>query len=411
MFQRVPLAPHGPTSYLLLCVTVTIVYQQESIQAQRHSVPMLTTTVLSTQGDVYFTSSSNMVHATFCKTPTSARSFSHLPTKLPKNFDKKDFTSSGRFSEAEESTYIYKISLESMTGRRDFESSTTVLESNASLRNSSSDESVCKAEGVSTVSDEGNSDESAHRLDFIHPILGGEEKPLVEASFQDDSSPVNSLRRKGRAAHLTPSPRDSEEDSPVNSLRRRRQPHLNPSPRDSEDDSPVNSLRRKQAVHFSPTPAHHRDANGHPTTLPTSIEQFSRVPTRHGSDPSHSPTKSAAFPEAQPHRPRVSAAHSCSKLRRTKVLTSRKSLDAGSRWLYPYFSTADDNPMFGSHHMTGRGGSVRSGRGAHDAPEILGTLENVVYSSPDSGVHDLSLSSNHSDINSYLAGRGEPQNH
>ncbi len=372
--------------------------------------------VLNSQGDLYFTSSSNMVHsAAFCKTPTSARSFSHLPTKLPKNFDKRDLTTSGRFSEHEESTYIYKISLENMTGRRDFESSGTVLGSTASLRNSSSDESMSKTEGVSTISDEGNSDGSAHRLDFIHPIVGDEEVPLIETSFQEEASPVNSLRRKDRAAHLSPSPRDSEEESPVNSLRRKAQAHLNPSPRDSEDDSPVNSLRRKgHTVHFSPSRSEYRGINGIPI-LPG--KEFSRFPTRHGSmdsHPSNSPTRPAVAPagnvvfqvNSPPLKHKVSAAHSCSKLRRRKVITSRKSLDAGSRWLYPYFTSVGDR--LSGEIMLGGPMAMGSGRGTHDAPEILGMLENVVYSSPDSGVHDLSLSSNYSDTSSNLTGGGDP---
>ena len=368
-------------------------------------------TVLCQQGDVYFTSTSNMVLTHSCKTPTSARSFTHLPSKLPKNFDKRDLTTSGRFSESEEAIYIYKISMENMTGRRDFESSCTVPSSTTSLRNSSSDESVCKTEGISIISDEGNSDGSAHRLDFIHPILGDEETPLVETSFQEDSSPVNSLRRKGRVAHLTSSPRDSEEESPVNSLRRKGRANLNPSPRDSEDESPVNSLRRKvHNVHFSPSHSPFHDVGGIPN-LPAGIEkELNMFPTRHGSvesHPSNTPTGSAsgssiAFQVEPPHKNKLSAAHSCSKLRRRKVITSRKSLDAGSRWLYPYFNPADDR--LSSDPM-------KSGRGSHDTPEILGQLENVVYSSPDSGIHDLSLSSNYSDTSSNLTGGGGGPHH
>lgn len=359
---------------------------------------------LHIQGDLYFTSSSNMVHtASFCKTPTSARSYSHLPTpsKLPKNFDKKDLmTTSGRFSDSEESTYIYKISLESMTGRRDFESSVSILGSTNSLHHSSSEESVCKNEGMSVISDEGNSDGSVHQLDFIHPIVGDEEVPLVHSSFQEEASPVNSLHRKVRTTHLTSSPRDSEEESPVNSLRRKPRGHFNPSPRDSgEDDSPVNSLQRKgHTIHFSPSRSQFKDLSSIPI-LPSHLEkEFYRMPSRHRSMEGH-----ASGGSSSSQKNKVSAAHSCSKLRRRKVITSRKSLDAGSRWLYPYFTPADDRL---SGEMMG-GGPTRSGMGTHDVPEVLGTLENVVYSSPDSGIHDLSLSSNYSETSSNVNPGGE----
>ena len=87
------------------------------------------------------------------------------------------------------------------------------------------------------------------------------------------------------------------------------------------------------------------------------------------------------------------------------MITSRKSLDAGSRWLYPYFTPADDRL---SGEMMG-GGPMRSGgMGTHEVPEVLGTLENMVYSSPDSGIHDLSLSSNYSETSSNVNGGGEP---
>ena len=86
--------------------------------------------------------------------------------------------------------------------------------------------------------------------------------------------------------------------------------------------------------------------------------------------------------------------------RARKVLTSRKSLDSGSRWLYPYFPSHDDGDTSSGScdHVT-----------SYVAPDKDDLPENVVYSSPDSGVHgDFSLSSNYSDS---ATTRGEFEHH
>lgn len=287
-----------------------------------------------------------MVHTAFCKTPTSARSFSHLPTKLPKNMDKKDLAISGRFMESEELIYIYKISMENMTGRRELEVSE--MGSSVSLQDSSSDESVCKMEALSVISDGCNSDNSMHRLDFIHPIIQDGDMPTIRTSFQEECSPMTSLSRKGFKSH-------SYQGTGTSSS-----PSSSTSSASSGAYDGAGGEHRKLAVHDQ--------VNASPPPL----AHLNRSPV-----------------------PQI-------KLRRArKVLTSRKSLDSGSRWLYPYSPSSDDrDASMMTNHVTR---NTRPPKHVEDMPEILGLLENVVY---DSGVHeDLSLSSNYSSASSNWTGK------
>ena len=86
------------------------------------------------------------------------------------------------------------------------------------------------------------------------------------------------------------------------------------------------------------------------------------------------------------------------KLRRArKVLTSRKSLESGSRWLNPYFASSSERPgveALLSNHMTNHMTGSSNNRGA----EVLGALENVTYTSPNNSEDDFSISTNCSAI-------------
>lgn len=255
---------------------------------------------------------------TSCKTPTTlTHSFSQaVPTKLPKNIDKRDLMTSGKFTEKEEMTHIYRISLENMTGRRDLDS--TGLGSTVSLRNSSSDE----------LASDGNSDGSTNRLDFIHP---DEEMPVLQRSFQEE----HSLNKEGRDVHLG---------------------HSN-------------------SFQISSSPDKNRYSNGsHPRRYPVEIRSGHPLPD---SVRASAPNLTVSTTSNQSEK-NISQ----SRLRRArKVITSRKSLDSGSKWLSPFFISPD-----------GRGSSVSVtvDNDMDDMPEILGLLENVVYPSPATDTEDIS---------------------
>lgn len=101
-------------------------------------------------------------------------SMTNLPTKFPKNIDKKDFLTSGTYDH-KDMTYIYKISFEDMTGRRESVSS-------ESLRSSVSDESMSTRY---SMTEDNRSTVSPSALDNVHPILEDEE--LVN-NFDEKSS-------------------------------------------------------------------------------------------------------------------------------------------------------------------------------------------------------------------------------
>ena len=315
------------------------------------------------QSDVYFTSSSNMVHTTLSnKTPTTGRSFANIPTKLPKNFDRRDLKHTS--SANENLTYVYKISKENMTGRRDLDVGLGGrLGSSVSLRNSSgSEESISKAE---VASDDCNSDGSVHssRMDYIHPAFRDEEVPMIRRSFQEE---------------------EEEEDGERGSLRNAllKKGHSNSMRLNSCSDS-VSHDASHASVNRSEICVKHKPLQGRSSLPLTQSAVQVKVTLPHDSKQTHH------------------------KLRRArKVLTSRKSLDSGSRWLYPYFPSHDDGDTSSGScdHVTSYVAPDKD-----DLPEILGLLENVVYSSPDSGVHgDFSLSSNYSDS---ATTRGEFEHH
>ncbi len=287
------------------------------------------------QGDIYFTSSSGMIHTTSSKTPTTSNRFSHL-TKLPKNIDKKDLNSSGRYStDSADTIFVYKISIENMTGRG--LDSGSVMGSTMSLHNSSSEESVSKTEVISIISSEdGNSDGST--LDIIHPEVSDEDIPsFTHTCFEGEESPVSSPYRRGVSLIV-----NSERSSSLDEDEQARQRHHSSSHQHTTVES-----------------------NGH-------YNIYDHI-TSHQLSVNGNASKSSS----------LSPPHSNSRLKRSrKVITGRKSLDAGSRWLNP-----SSKPQSMINH---RSSQVSRNRYPNDMPEILGMLENVVYSSPES--EDLSPS-------------------
>jgi hypothetical protein len=190
--------------------------------------------------------------------------------------------------------------------------------------------------------------------------------------------------------------------------------HLSPAPADVNraHASPVPperhaSLNRISNGPTSPGRASENHASPAPPERHASLGRLSNTSTSPGRAPgNHTPPGMEGHASSSPSEPHdsVHTSHQSiqsqpqSKLRRaSKVLTSRKSLDSGSRWLYPYFQA-----QIG--HVTDYSAQLAQFAGP-GAPEVLGALENVVYSSPDSGMHDddLSLSSSSDDTSS----RGE----
>ena len=144
----------------------------------------------NTQGDLYFTSSSNMILSNVAKTPTPTRPSPIVPTKFPKNIDKKDFTSSTHLSEVSDLTYIYRITMQKMTGRSRSESVSSITNSQA-LNRSGSDEltNTCRASVSEIISEEDS-------LDNVHPILEDDDRPIMMVSFGSESPPDTGLRNE-----------------------------------------------------------------------------------------------------------------------------------------------------------------------------------------------------------------------
>lgn len=136
------------------------------------------------QEDVYFSSSSSMVQNPISKTHSS--SITNLPAKFPKNIDKKDFLTSGTYDH-KNMTYIYKISFEDMTGRRESMTDTT-------LRNSVSYESMSTRYSI-TDDDRSRSYPSA--LDDVHPIMEDEEQGLIHSFGDKNKDQSSSLEEDG----------------------------------------------------------------------------------------------------------------------------------------------------------------------------------------------------------------------
>ena len=122
------------------------------------------------------------------KTPTPTRPSPIVPTKFPKNIDKKDFTSSTRLNEVSGLTYIYRITMQKMTGRSRSESVSSFTSSQA-LHRSGSDEltTTCTASVSEIISEEDS-------LANVHPILEDDDRPIMMVSFGSESPPDTGLR-------------------------------------------------------------------------------------------------------------------------------------------------------------------------------------------------------------------------
>ena len=120
------------------------------------------------------------------KTPTPTRPSPVVPAKFPKNIDKKDFTSSTRLNEISGLTYIYRITMQKMTGRSRSESVSSFTGSQA-LHRSGSDELTNRASVSEIISEEDS-------FDDVHPILEDDDRPLMMSSFGSESPPDTGLR-------------------------------------------------------------------------------------------------------------------------------------------------------------------------------------------------------------------------
>ena len=131
-----------------------------------------------TQGDLYFSSSSNRVHNPISKaqTPTT-----NMPIKFPKNIDKKDFLTSGVFADTKGLVSVYKIMLESMTGKRE--------SSSESIHTSVSDDSMSRYSITESTIEE-RTTVSPPTLDYVHPILEDNENPSNILNSFDEVVPV-----------------------------------------------------------------------------------------------------------------------------------------------------------------------------------------------------------------------------
>lgn len=127
-----------------------------------------------------------MIQSNTAKTPTPTRPCSMVPTKFPKNIDKKDFSSSTRLNEVSGLMYIYRITMQKMTGRIRSESSSS-LTSSQTLHRSGSDEISIRTSVSEIIAEEDS-------LDDVHPILGEDDQPLMMSSFGSESPPDTGLR-------------------------------------------------------------------------------------------------------------------------------------------------------------------------------------------------------------------------
>ena len=127
-----------------------------------------------------------MIQSNIAKTPTPTRPSPVVPAKFPKNINKKDFTSSARLNEVSGLTYIYRITMQKMTGRSRSESVSSFSSSQA-LHRSGSDELTNRASVSEIISEEDS-------LDDVHPILEDDDRPLMMSSFGSESPPDTGLR-------------------------------------------------------------------------------------------------------------------------------------------------------------------------------------------------------------------------
>lgn len=121
--------------------------------------------LFSMKGDVYFASPMLLPN---CRADSSRQQLAP-DVKMPKNIDKKGFTASDRFTESDGAHFIYKITLENMTGRRDSITSTSSVQ----FTQSTGHEDAIST--TSIISEELPSDSSS--LDFVHPSVDEVQSP------------------------------------------------------------------------------------------------------------------------------------------------------------------------------------------------------------------------------------------
>ena len=265
------------------------------------------------------------------------------PSKFPKNIDKKDFVSSNKFSDSVmESTYVYRIDMESMTGRRDNEM--PALGSSASLRHSLSDDSISHTDVVSIVSsDDCTSDGST--LDFIHPK--DDDVPVVHTSFEEEDVPIFSIAQPHHSHHHShhhPHHHHHYHNHHHHHQHSSKgQPTSRVISRETSSSFPQNRNHSHPAVHrpvesrsnsFGPiSSANGRSSNSsnhhHHPGVGLYNSHFS-TPLMNGQTNSFSSSTTRLSPPCE------SPSQQPVKIKRSKrVLTSRKSLDSTSRYLHP----------------------------------------------------------------------------
>ena len=126
-----------------------------------------------------------MIQSNMAKTPTPTRPSPVVPAKFPKNIDKKDFSSSTRLNEVSGLTYIYRITMQKMTGRSRSESMSSFT---SAQRSGSEEQLLTNRASVSEIISEGDS------LDDVHPILEDDERPIMMTDFGSESPPDTGLR-------------------------------------------------------------------------------------------------------------------------------------------------------------------------------------------------------------------------
>ena len=279
-----------------------------------------------------------MIHVSSNKTPTSVRSF-NIPSKLPKNVDKKDFVASGKLmasgknSEGSTVNFIYKINMENMTGRKDLD--TGLLEGSVSLQNSGSEESVSRTEFVFMIPSDSADDNS---LDYIYPVLEDEDVPMIKTSFEGDQESIvisSPYRRtlSDRVAQFTKDDLAHENNRYTD----------------------VGSERNKLEI-----------VSSGDLSRQTNSSMFKPIFSSYSS----------------PSIPSESSPYQGGKFR-SKVVTSRNSLETRSQWSNPYLPPPAKRDQGLPYHGNACGYSRMDRCGNGDVTEVLGVLKKVVYSSAD----------------------------
>ncbi|XP_064396401.1 GTPase-activating Rap/Ran-GAP domain-like protein 3 isoform X3 [Halichondria panicea] len=251
--------------YLLAFTASTIEIRMASNGSLMQTIPTPDLKLISMKEDVYFSSSSSMIQNPISKTHSS--SVTNLPAKFPKNIDKKDFLTSGTYDH-KNMTFIYKISFEDMTGRRESMTETP-------LRNSVSYDSM--STGYSITEDERRGVYPS-ALDDVHPIMEDEEQGLISSFGDKSKDELSALEDDG--------PDYDHLDSPISlkSLQgfQTNSPEHSPfSPVDSESDydhiAPLES-----PIDLKSSPQSFRDYQKLSSSPPTNREPGSRAIRRRG---------------------------------------------------------------------------------------------------------------------------------